>query len=65
MWADRSFNQRAYEKRNQPDKSITTLDAAMAKHVMDHGTGGFLSKEAIYYVVSAETGVHVDALANE
>ena len=49
-------------KRNQPDKSITTMDAAMAKHVMDHGRGGPLSKEAILYVVSAETGVHEGAL---
>lgn len=49
-------------KRNQPDKSITTMDAAMAKHVMDHGRGGALSKEAIFYVVSAETGVHESAL---
>lgn len=49
-------------KRNQPDKSITTMDAAMAKHVMDHGRGGDLSKEAILYVVSAETGVHKGAL---
>jgi ATP-dependent Clp protease ATP-binding subunit ClpA len=49
-------------KRNQPDKSITTMDAAMAKHVMDHGRGGELSKEAILYVVSAETGVHAGAL---
>lgn len=49
-------------KRNQPDKSITTMDAAMAKHVMDHGRGGDLSKEAVLYVVSAETGVHEGAL---
>ncbi len=52
-------------KRNQPDKSITTMDAAMAKHVMDHGRGGALSKEAILYVVSAETGVHAGALDEE
>lgn len=52
-------------KRNQPDKSITTMDAAMAKHVMDNGRGGDLSKKAIYYVVSAETGVHEGALEKE
>ncbi len=49
-------------KRNQPDKAITTMDAAMAKHVMDHGRGGKLSKEAVFYVVNAETGVHKGAL---
>lgn len=48
-------------KRNQPDKSITTMDAAMAKHVMDHGTGGELSKEAVHYVMSKETGLSISA----
>lgn len=48
-------------KRNQPDKSITTMDGACAKHVMDHGMGGKLSKEAVYYIMSAETGIHPDA----
>jgi len=49
-------------RRNQPDKSITTMDGAMAKHVMDHGRGGTLSKEALFWIVSAETGVHANAL---
>lgn len=49
-------------KRYQPDKSITTMDGAMAKHVMDNGTGGELSIDAVLFIVSAETGVHADAL---
>lgn len=49
-------------KRNQPDKSITTMDGACAKHVMDHGQGGTLSKEAVLYIVAAETGLHAGAL---
>lgn len=49
-------------KRNQPDKSITTLDAACAKHVLDHGPGGDLSEGAVKYIVSAETGINANAL---
>lgn len=45
-------------KRNQPDKSIIVMDGASAKHVLDHGRGGALSKEAVFYIVSAETGIH-------
>lgn len=45
-------------KRNQPDKSIIVMDGAAAKHVMDHGRGGTLSKEAVFWIVSAETGIH-------
>lgn len=44
-------------KRNQPDKSIIVMDGACAKQVMDHGTGGKLEKEAIFYFMSAETGL--------
>ncbi len=49
-------------KRNQPDKSITTMDGAMAKHVLDHGRGGTLGKESIFWIVAAETGIHAGAL---
>ncbi len=49
-------------KRYQPDKSITTMDGAMAKHVLDNGRGGELSLDAILYIVSAETGIHAEAL---
>ncbi|MAS88182.1 MAG: Clp protease [Micavibrio sp.] len=49
-------------KRYQPDKSITTMDAACAHHVMAHGRGGALSKEAVHKILSIETGIHPDAL---
>lgn len=52
-------------KRYQPDKAITTMDGAMAKHVMDHGTGGELDLDSILYIVAAETGLHADALINK
>lgn len=49
-------------KRNQPDKSIMTMDAACAHHVKSHGIGGELSLDSVYYMVSVETGVHPGAL---
>ena len=49
-------------KRNQPDKSITTMDGACAKHVMDHGSGGALSEDAVRYIISTETGISKQAL---
>ena len=49
-------------KRNQPDKSITTMDGACARHVMAHGRGGELSQDAVLDIVSDETGVHAKAL---
>ena len=49
-------------KRNQPDKSIMTMDAACAHHVKNHGIGGELSLDSVYYMVSVETGVHAGAL---
>jgi ATP-dependent Clp protease ATP-binding subunit ClpA len=49
-------------KRNQPDKSIMTMDASCAHHVKTHGTGGSLDLESVYYMVSVETGVHPGAL---
>lgn len=48
-------------KRNQPDKSIIVMDGASAKEVMMHGRGGTLSKESVFWVMSAETGIHRDA----
>lgn len=50
-------------KRNQPDKSIIMMDAAMAHHVKLHGTGGELDPKSVYYMISKETGIHPDALA--
>tara|TARA_Y100001001_G_scaffold14878_1_gene13157 strand:+ start:1950 stop:2831 length:882 start_codon:yes stop_codon:yes gene_type:complete len=49
-------------KRNQPDKSITTLDGACARHVMHTGTHTSLSLDAVRYIVAKETGLHPDAL---
>ena len=45
-------------KRNQPDKSIIVMDGACAKHVLEHGRGGVLGKEPVYWLMSAETGIH-------
>lgn len=49
-------------KRNQPDKSITTMDGACARHVMANGRGGELGQEAVLDIISDETGVHARAL---
>jgi ATP-dependent Clp protease ATP-binding subunit ClpA len=49
-------------RRNQPDKSIVMMDAACAYHVKMHGRGGDLSREAIYYMIGKECGVHASAL---
>lgn len=50
-------------KRNQPDKSIITMDAALAWQVMHDGTGGELKLENVYQIIARETGLHGDALA--
>lgn len=52
-------------KRNQPDKSIITADAAMAYHVFAHGTNQETSQESIYYMVARETGLNANALHDE
>ncbi len=52
-------------KRNQPDKSIITLDSAMAYHVKMNGKGGELSQESIYYMTGRETGLNKQALHDE
>lgn len=50
------------KKRNQPDKSIIMMDGAAALHVLDNGTGGQLSLDAILRFISTEISVHPDAL---
>lgn len=52
-------------KRNQPDKSIITLDSAMAYHVKNNGTDTELSTDSIYYMVARETGLNRQALHDE
>ncbi len=52
-------------KRNQPDKSIIMMDAAMAHHVKLHGTGGDLNMDSVYYMISKETGIHPGALKKD
>ncbi|HAJ89842.1 MAG TPA: ATP-dependent Clp protease ATP-binding subunit [Rhodospirillaceae bacterium] len=52
-------------KRNQPDKSIIMMDAAMAHHVKLHGTGGELKMESVYYMISKETGISPNALKRD
>jgi ATP-dependent Clp protease ATP-binding subunit ClpA len=52
-------------KRNQPDKSIITMDAAMAYHVKTFGTRQECSLESIYYMVGRETGLNKQALHDE
>lgn len=49
-------------RRNQPDKSIITLDSAMAHYVKEHGKGGELNMKSIYYMVGRETGLNKTAL---
>ena len=52
-------------KRNQPDKSIITMDAAMAHHVKEFATNKELALESIYYMVGRETGLNKSALHDE
>lgn len=52
-------------KRNQPDKSIITLDAAMAYHVREHGVGSELNVESIYHMVGRETKLNKHALHDD
>ncbi|HNQ92831.1 MAG TPA: AAA family ATPase [Alphaproteobacteria bacterium] len=49
-------------KRNQPDKSIIMMDAAMAHHVKERGTGGELNLDSVYYMIGKETGLHPEAI---
>ena len=50
------------KKRNQPDKSIIVMDGACALEVLEHGTGGELSVDAILNFMATEISVHPDAL---
>lgn len=50
------------KKRNQPDKSIIVMDGACALHVLDNGTGGELSLDAVLNFMATEISVHPDAL---
>ncbi len=52
-------------KRNQPDKAIITMDAAMAYHVKMNGRGSDITPESIYYMVGRETGLNKSALHDE
>ncbi len=52
-------------KRNQPDKSIITMDSSMAHFVKENGTGGEVTLESIYYMVGRETGLNKQALHDE
>ncbi len=52
-------------KRNQPDKSIITADAAMAYHVLEHGANQPITRESIYYMVARETGLNARAMHDE
>lgn len=49
-------------KRNQPDKSIITMDSAMAYHVKEHGINQETSLDSIYYMIGRETGLNKQAL---
>ena len=52
-------------KRNQPDKSIITMDSAMAYHVKTFGKGQEVTLDSIYYMVGRETGLNKQALHDE
>lgn len=51
-------------RRNQPDKSIIMMDAAMAHHVMFRGTGGEMHMDSVYLMVAKETGLHPGSLSD-
>lgn len=52
-------------KRNQPDKSIITMDSAMAYHVKTYGRDTEVSLDSIYYMIGRETGLNKGALHDE
>ncbi len=52
-------------KRNQPDKSIITMDSAMAFHVKENGTHGEIDLNSVYYMVGRETGLNKNALHDD
>ncbi len=57
-----NLTEKHMRKRNQPDKSIIMMDAALAHHVLQHGKGGDLNMDSVYYMISTETGIHPEAL---
>lgn len=52
-------------KRTQPDKSIITMDAACGWQNMYRSQDRTLSMEAIYMMISKETGLHPAALTDQ
>lgn len=52
-------------RRNQPDKSIITMDSAMAYHVKMHGRDTDVTLDSVYYMVGRETGLNKQALHDE
>lgn len=52
-------------KRNQPDKSIITTDAAMAYHVMHCGVDQPITTDSIYYMIARETGLNAKAMHDD
>lgn len=52
-------------KRNQPDKSIITMDASMAYHVKMNGRDTEVDLTSVYYMVGRETGLNKQALHDE
>ncbi len=52
-------------RRNQPDKSIITMDSAMAYHAMYQGINQDLTRDSIYYMVARETGLNKTAMHDE
>ena len=52
-------------KRNQPDKAIITMDAAMAYQVKTVGKDTQVDLDSIYYMVGRETGLNKNALHDE
>ncbi len=51
-------------KRNQPDKSIITMDAACAWQNMYRSDNRTLTMEAVHMTVARETGLHPGALSD-
>ena len=52
------LTQEHMRNRNQPDKSIISLDAACAYHVMTNGRGGELTKDSVKYMIGKETNLN-------
>ena len=59
------LTQEHMRRRTQPDKSIITMDAAMAHHVKEVGAGGEVNLDSIYYMIGRETGLNRNALHDD